>query len=176
MRTPMRLKIARSDTTSSQKIFSPTVLISGLGYFVDIYDLLLFGIVRSVLFGSILLYSVANILNALLGGVMRLLPLVIRLSIYESTLFQAIQNEEVRKADFRMLFCPWSRFFRYLRCIFVGVPIWFAIGIPITFSPKLAKELHVKGAVTTGKSILFCYLGASVGNIICGLVSQKWKS
>ncbi|RYY43703.1 MAG: MFS transporter, partial [Chitinophagaceae bacterium] len=95
--------------TKSSSIFSVAVLVAALGYFVDIYDLLLFGIVRiksltelgltaeqvksegefiisiqmvglliggiiwgimgdkkgrlSVLFGSIILYSVANIVN-----------------------------------------------------------------------------------------------------------------
>jgi MFS transporter, putative metabolite:H+ symporter len=98
--------------TQTRKIFTTTVLVSALGYFVDIYDLLLFSIVRvdslkalgfsgdkllsegifllnaqmvglliggvvwgmlgdkrgrlSVLFGSIFLYSTANIANAFL--------------------------------------------------------------------------------------------------------------
>lgn len=96
-------------SSSSSKIFTTAVFVAALGYFVDIYDLLLFGIIRvpslmdmgidkemvktigeeiiswqmwglliggiiwgvmgdkkgrlSVLFGSILLYSLANILN-----------------------------------------------------------------------------------------------------------------
>src|SRR5690349_7085136 len=100
---------------SDRHIINTTVLVSGLGYFVDIYDLLLFGIVRvsslkgigvpeekfletgiwlvnlqmtgmllggllwgilgdkkgrvSVLFGSILIYSLANILNAFVTSV-----------------------------------------------------------------------------------------------------------
>jgi len=281
---------------SKERILNYTVLVSGLGYFVDIYDLLLFGIVRvaslkgmgvpeseflrvgiylvnfqmigmlvggvvwgmigdkrgrvSVLFGSILIYSAANILNAfvssvdmygllrfiagfglagelgaaitlvtetmgkekrgygttlvaaigilgavcagiigdlfnwrtcyLIGGGMGLLLLVMRLSVFESTMFKATRklstSQKIRRGDVRMLFYPWPRFIKYIRCILIGVPIWFAIGITITFSPELAKEMGVTGPVSAGRAILFSYLGASIGNLICGLLSQRWKS
>src|SRR6266536_842657 len=54
-------------------VWNLAVVVAALGYFVDIYDLLLCGILwgvlgdkrgrLSVLFGSIFLYSLANILN-----------------------------------------------------------------------------------------------------------------
>ncbi|HUX84926.1 MAG TPA: MFS transporter, partial [Chitinophagaceae bacterium] len=99
---------------STRKVLSAAVIVASLGYFVDIYDLLLFGVIRlpslrslglskdqvdsvgldliniqmlglllggifwgiladrkgrlSVLFGSILLYSLANIANGLVHG------------------------------------------------------------------------------------------------------------
>src|SRR3990167_4243085 len=102
---------ASLETPQNTKILNAAVIVAALGYFVDIYDLLLFGIVRtdslkdlgitgdairnqgeylismqmfgmlfggilwgilgdkkgriSVLFGSILLYSVANIANGM---------------------------------------------------------------------------------------------------------------
>ncbi|MGV3619254.1 MAG: MFS transporter, partial [Archangium sp.] len=104
----------RSRTAACPKRVNAAVIVASLGYFVDIYDLLLFGIIRiktlrslglsedeidrigmyliniqmvgmliggiiwgvlgdkrgrlSVLFGSILLYSVANIANGMIGG------------------------------------------------------------------------------------------------------------
>lgn len=277
------------------KILSATVLVSGLGYFVDIYDLLLFGIVRvaslrsigvpedqflsvgillvnlqmagmllggffwgilgdkrgrvSVLFGSILLYSIANLLNAfvtsvpvygalrflagiglagelgaaitlvsetiakekrgygtalvagigilgavcagivaevfdwrtayVIGGLMGIALLLMRLSLFESGLFLTIKNHEgsaIKRGDLTLLFRNKKRFFKYLRCILVGVPIWFSIGIIVTFSPEIAKELQVSGPISAGSAILFSYLGGAIGNLTSGSLTQIWKS
>ena len=270
-----------------------TVLISALGYFVDIYDLLLFGIVRvpslrdlgvpeadmmkvgmhllnmqmggmliggilwgvlgdlrgrkSVLFGSILLYSLANIANAfvpnpevyawlrlaagiglagelgaaitlvsevmsketrgygttvvasvgilgavvasfigdyfswqvayLVGGGMGLALLALRAGLMESGMFHAMHaNKNLSRGKFHQLFSDGRRFGRYLCCILIGVPIWFVIGILITFAPELAKELSVDGVITGSRSIMWSYIGLSAGDLSAGLLSQYLKS
>lgn len=112
----------------------------------------------------------------LIGGGMGLLLLMMRLSVFESGMFQKVHSQKVRKGDLRMLFYPWERFVKYVQCILIGVPIWFAIGIPVTFAPEIAREMGVTGPVTAGKAILFCYLGASIGNLLCGGLSQLWTS
>ncbi|MCL4280603.1 MAG: MFS transporter, partial [Ignavibacteriaceae bacterium] len=273
-------------------LFNTTVLVSALGYFVDIYDLILFGIVRipslvdlgikgdglittgvlllnmqmggmliggiiwgilgdkkgriSVLFGSIFLYSIANFLNAfvsstemyavlrffagvglagelgaaitlvsevmpketrgygtaivasigvsgaiaaavvgelfnwktayIIGGVLGFLLLIMRIKMFESGLYKNLKEINVGKGKFFSLFTSKDRFFRYMNCILIGMPIWFVVGVLITFSPEFGKVLGVSETVTAGKSILFTYLGLIFGDLVSGFLSQYLKS
>lgn len=268
------------------------VLIAALGYFVDIFDLYLFGVVRvtslkdlgvapenimdvgmqllnaqmsglliggvlwgilgdkrgrvSVLFGSIFLYSVANILNGLvhdvatytllrfiagvglagelgaaitlvsevlpqktrgygativagvglsgsvaaaltaeyfawrtcyfIGGGMGLLLLFLRFQIKDSQMFTRVRRENVARGNYLMLFQKSERFFRYLRLILIGMPIWFVGGLLVTFAPEFAQELKIEGVVTAPKSIFYTYIGVAIGDFFCGLLSQALKS
>jgi len=276
---------------SGSKSVSAIVIVAALGYFVDIYDLILFSIVRvpslksfgfqgdellstgvmllnmqmagmliggiiwgilgdkrgriSVLFGSIILYSVANILNGMVqdvtqyavlrviagiglagelgagitlvsevmgkesrgygttivasigilgavvavfvadlfewrtayyvGGVLGLLLLILRLSVYESGMFKSIQNENIGKGQFQHLFTNWSRFTKYIKCILIGAPLWFVVGVLMTFSDAFAKSLGVEG-VTPAKSVMFCYIGLALGDLLSGYLSQIFKT
>lgn len=276
-------------------ILNAAVIVAALGYFVDIYDLLLFGIVRtdslkdlglageairnqgeflismqmigmlvggiiwgilgdkkgriSVLFGSILIYSVANIANGMVstvdayafwrliagiglagelgagitlvteslpkekrgygtmivatvgvsgavaayfvyqifqdwrlcyyaGGGLGVLLLFMRISISESGMFQEAVKSEEKKGDFLSLFTNGKRFLKYIQCILIGIPIWFLVGVLITFSPEFAKALGVTAAetISAGKAIAWCYTGLVLGDIISGLLSQWFKS
>lgn len=280
---------------NSKSILNAAVIVAALGYFVDIYDLLLFGIVRtdslkdlgttgdairnqgeylismqmfgmlfggilwgilgdkkgriSVLFGSILIYSIANIANGMVttvdgyafwrliagiglagelgagitlvteslpkekrgygtmivasvgvsgavaaylvyqvfqdwrlcyyaGGVLGILLLFLRISISESGMFKQIQQSEEKKGDFLSLFSNKKRFSKYVQCILIGIPLWFLVGVLITFSPEFAKALGVQQAETiaAGKAIAFCYTGLVFGDIASGLLSQWLKS
>lgn len=280
---------------NSNSILNAAVIVAALGYFVDIYDLLLFGIVRtdslkdlgitgdairnqgeylismqmfgmlfggilwgilgdkkgriSVLFGSILIYSVANIANGMVttidgyafwrliagiglagelgagitlvteslpkekrgygtmivaavgvsgavaaylvyqifqdwrlcyyaGGILGILLLFLRISITESGMFKEVARSGEKKGDFLSLFTDKKRFSKYLQCILIGIPLWFLVGVLITFSPEFAKALGVQGAETilAGKAIAWCYTGLVLGDIACGLLSQWLKS
>lgn len=268
------------------------VLVSALGYFVDIYDLLLFGIVRvpslralgvhedrmlevgmhllnmqmagmllggvlwgvlgdlrgrkSVLFGSILMYSMANIANAfvpnpevyawlrfiagvglagelgaaitlvsevmpkesrgfgttivasvgilgavaasligdyfdwqvayLVGGGMGLCLLGLRASLLESAMFDKMKEKSVERGRWHQIFMNPKTLGRYACCILIGVPIWYVIGILITFAPELSRELNVQGAITGSKAIMWSYIGLSFGDLSAGLLSQILKS
>jgi putative MFS transporter len=282
-------------TTKSKSILNAAVIVAALGYFVDIYDLLLFGIVRtdslkdlgitgdairdqgeylismqmfgmlfggilwgilgdkkgriSVLFGSILIYSVANIANGMVttvdgyafwrliagiglagelgagitlvteslpkekrgygtmivasvgvsgavaaylvyqafqdwrlcyyaGGILGILLLFLRISITESGMFKQVQQSDEKKGDFLSLFTNPKRFSKYVQCILIGIPLWFLVGVLITFSPEFAKALGVQQAETiaAGKAIAFCYTGLVFGDIASGLLSQWLKS
>ena len=270
-----------------------TVGVAALGYFVDIYDLLLFSIVRqaslkdlgvpeselmdqgvllintqmagllvggvlwgilgdkrgrlSVLFGSIFLYSIANIANAfvwdvpsyavlrfiagvglagelgaaitlvsemlpretrgwgtttvaavgilgavfagivgdlvhwrtayLIGGGMGLALLVLRFQMLESGMFERVsKNSKVARGDFLLLFKSGARFRKFLNCVLIGVPIWFVIGILITFSPELARALGITEPIAAGKAVMWSYLGLSAGDLLSGALSQKLRS
>lgn len=278
--------------SDSSKYVTLTVLVSALGYFVDIYDLLLFGIVRvpslralgvpedqmmsvgvrllnfqmagmliggiiwgvlgdlfgrkSVLFGSILLYSLANIANAfvpnadvyawlrlaagiglagelgaaiclvaevmkkeargvgttivasvgilgavlasligdffswqvayIVGGVMGLALLAMRAGLVESNMFRSMESGEVLRGHFHKLFMNRERLMRYACCILIGVPVWYCIGVLITFAPELSKAVGVLGPITGSKSIMWAYVGLSAGDLASGFLSQKLKS
>lgn len=268
------------------------LIVTALGYFVDIYDLILFSIVRvqsltelgvandqlmnigvylinaqmigmlvggviwgilgdkrgrlTVLFGSILVYSLANLANSyvhdiqtyaiirfiagvglagelgagitlitesmskekrgygtmivasigllgavfaafigdhftwrtayLIGGILGFLLLLMRVSVTESNMFENAKSRAHQLADFKLLFNNKHRFFTYLNCILIGLPVWFVVGILITFSPEIAKEIGITETISVGKGIMFCYLGTAIGDIASGVLSQILKS
>jgi predicted MFS family arabinose efflux permease len=281
--------------TVSPRTIQTTIVVAALGYFVDIYDLLLFSIVRkkslqdllgpgaapslledhgvflinaqmvglllggvlwgvlgdkkgrlSVLFGSILMYSLANIANAfvtgvgaygalrflaglglagelgaaitlvsesmpaekrgwgttivasvgvsgaifaalighyftwktayLLGGALGLALLVTRLSMLESGLFGRLREAPVDRGRFFRLFTSRERAGRYLACIFIGAPIWYVIGILVTFSPELSLAQGARVPAEAPQAVLYAYLGLVLGDLASGTLSQVLRS
>lgn len=270
-------------------VLSIAVVVGALGYFVDVYDLLLFSIIRktslselgldpvidgenllsfqmiglllggliwgvlgdkrgrlSVLFGSILLYSLANIANGFvqtygqyatmrfvagiglagelgasitlvtelvskkqrgictsviasvglsgaiaayfiskefhwrtcyfIGGGLGLLLLFLRVSVFESGMFAQLKKTAVKRGNLLMLFTPRERFARYLKCILIGLPSWFIVGILIGFSDKFALELNISEPVSVGRAILYFYIAACIGDILIGVLSNAMSS
>ncbi|WP_089998549.1 MFS transporter [Chryseobacterium taichungense] len=276
-------------------IFSIPVIISALGYFVDIYDLLLFGIVRipslkalglnpdtdgtfilnaqmvglliggifwgvfgdkkgrlSVLFGSILVYSLANIacgflphfpekhlvyqyaalrfiagiglagelgagitlvseslpknlraigtsvvagfglmgavvaqltvelaggwnISYIIGGILGILLLFLRISVSESGIYKNMEHQSVSKGNFFSFFTNKDRFIRYIKCIAIGLPTWYCIGILAVLANQFAPELGIKD-LSPGKAIMWAYIGISVGDLASGFISHLLKS
>jgi len=281
--------------TTSEKVkhlLGFPVIVAALGYFVDIYDLLLFGIVRvpslkdmgldvdtagtfilnsqmiglllggilwgilgdkkgrlSVLFGSILVYSLANIacgflpqinfgdkatiyailrfiagvglagelgagitlvseslpkeLRAIgtslvagfgilgavvaqitvelagswttayfIGGGLGLLLLILRVSVAESGMYSTIKSDAtISRGNFLTFFTNKKRFIKYVKCISVGLPIWFCIGILILMANQFAPEMGIDNIVP-GKAIMWSYLFASIGDFSSGFISH----
>src|SRR6187549_2039713 len=280
------------DQKNLRKLFSLPVIVAALGYFVDIYDLLLFSIVRksslsylgvpeeqllsqgeyllrmqmagllfggiiwgimgdkkgrlSVLFGSILLYSLANIANGFattvdqyawlrliagiglagelgagvtlvsetlptnlrgyataiiasvglmgavlanfiskifdwqiayfIGGGLGLMLLIARVSVFESGIFLKTMEKNIERGNFLQLFQKWVRLKKFLGCIFIGLPIWFVIGILVTFSPEFAVSLNINGKIIAGDAVMFAYIGLAVGDLVSGFLSQALRS
>ncbi|HSR36761.1 MAG TPA: MFS transporter [Desulfurivibrionaceae bacterium] len=275
------------------QVFSLPVIVAALGYFVDIYDLVLFSIVRvpslkalglsgqelidqgvyllnmqmagmlvggilwgilgdrqgrlKIMFASIFLYSVANLANGfanslsayaalrfiagiglagelgagitlvaevlhksirgygtmlvasvgvsgailanlvastfdwrtafIIGGVLGLLLLVTRIRVAESGMFRAMENQAaLRRGNFLALFTDRERLGRYLNSIVIGIPIWFVVGVLITFSPEFAGALGITGPVSAGNAVMYCYVGLIFGDLSSGLVSQLFQS
>jgi MFS family permease len=273
-------------------IFSIPVLVAALGYFVDIYDLLLFSIIRipslldlglsstqittdgekilswqmaglliggilwgvlgdkkgrlSVLFGSILLYSVANIANGFvqttdqyalirfiagiglagelgagitlvseltpknkrglatsmvagigltgavfafimkenfhwrtcyfIGGGLGLALLVLRISVFESGMFNKVKQMNVQRGNFFMLINNRDRLKRYVLAILIGLPTWFVIGILVTFSKEFGEAFGILEPIDSGKAIMYAYAAIAIGDVTVGLVSQRLQS
>lgn len=275
-----------------REIINTSVIVAALGYFVDIYDLVLFSIVRvdslkslglagqelfddgvlllnaqmagmlvggifwgilgdkkgrlSVLFGSILIYSLANIANGFIqnveqyalmrfvaglglagelgagitlvtevlpkhrrgygtmivatvgtsgailanfiaehydwrtcyfiGGGLGLILLVLRISVYESGMFTVMIEQNIKRGHFLSLFNNKERFLNYLKCIAIGLPVWYVVGVLITFSPEFGKTFGIKENISAGKAIMYSYLGLVIGDFASGTLSQLLKS
>jgi MFS family permease len=113
----------------------------------------------------------------IVGGIMGLCLLALRLSVAESGIFKAVaEKEHIARGNFFMLFTSWDRFSRYINCILVGVPIWYSLGIVVTFSPELAPKLGITEKVVTGTSVFWFYCGITLGSVANGLVSQWLQS
>jgi len=273
---------------TQQQIISGAILLAALGYFVDIYDLILFSIVRvkslkgigvpdtdllaqgvlllnmqmvgmllggilwgiwgdkrgrlSVLLGSIFLYSAANIANGFVtnvpmyaalrfiagiglagelgagitlvseampkelraygtvvvsivgvlgavvaamigdlfdwriayfvGGVMGIGLLLLRFKASESGMFGSIKAHTVKRGSLMLIFKSWPSALKYFNCILIGIPLWFVIGILITFSPEFGKALGMTEMPTAGHAIMYTYVGISLGSLFSGVLSQ----
>lgn len=281
----------KTSQKASNSVLAAAILVASLGYFVDIYDLLLFSIVRipslkslglsgtevtdkgimllnvqmtgmliggvlwgvlgdkrgrlSVLFGSIFLYSIANIANGFVhsiesyavwrfiaglglagelgagitlvaelmpkekrgyattivasvgvsgavvgyfvaqafdwrtsffvGGGLGLALLLLRIGVSESGMFDESKTA-TNRGNFFALFQHKELFGKYMRCILIGLPLWFVVGVLITLSPEFGKVLGVEGEVSAGAAVAWCYGGIVLGDIVGGLLSQRLKS
>ncbi|RYG55703.1 MFS transporter [bacterium] len=111
------------------------------------------------------------------GGVLGLALLVLRVKMHESSLFANTQKDDtVKRGDLGMLLGDRGRLKRYLLCILIGIPLWYAVGLLITFSPEIAAVIGVEGEVSAGRGILMFYAGLAVGDLTSGLISQKLQS
>src|SRR6218665_1257045 len=78
-----------------------------------------------------------------LAGGLGFALLLLRYSVSESGMFKKVTEKPVLRGHFLSLFANRQKFAAYLRCILIGLPIWFVIGILITFSPEFGKQLGV---------------------------------
>ena len=111
-----------------------------------------------------------------IGGGLGILLLLLRVSVFESGLFRQVKEADIKRGNFFMLIGKRERLKRYLLSILIGFPSWYVIGVLITFSKEFAAAMGVKGAVDSGKSVMYSYAALSVGDIAIGFVSQKLKS
>jgi predicted MFS family arabinose efflux permease len=131
--------------------------------------------------GAILANIVANTYewhNAFfIGGGLGLLLLVARVRVAESGMFKAMEAKSgMSRGNMLALFTDRGRFFRYINSIMIGVPIWFVVGVLITFSPEFGVELGISGPVSAGNAVMYCYLGLVFGDLSSGLLSQLLQS
>ncbi len=112
-----------------------------------------------------------------IGGGLGLLLLLTRIRVAESGMFQAMGDQAgLRRGNFLALFTGRARFGRYLNSIAIGIPIWFVVGVLITFAPEFAVALGISGPVSAGNAVMFCYVGLIFGDLTSGLISQLLKS
>ncbi|MBC7827680.1 MAG: MFS transporter [Chitinophagaceae bacterium] len=130
--------------------------------------------------GAILAYFITDLtdwrVSYFIGGGLGLLLLILRMKVFESSMFKSIKERKIQKGNMLMLFNNRERFSRYFKCILVGLPIWFVVGILITFSPEFGKALGIKEPVEAGKAVMLAFSGQVLGDICSGFMSQYLKS
>jgi len=127
-------------------------------------------------FGALLAYLISYLfdwrVSYFIGGGLGLLLMVLRIKVFESGIFLKLKEKNVKRGDVRMLFNNKTRLLKYITSIVIGMPIWFVVGILITFSPEFGKAMGLDQPVDAGKAVLFAFGGQVAGNIISGSLSQ----
>ncbi len=129
--------------------------------------------------GAVAAYFVHALFNwqaaFIAGGVMGLGLLAMRVRLHESGMFAKQAMAPIAKGNLLMLFNR-GRLLTYLACIAIGIPVWYVVGVLVTFSPELASASGTVETVVTGLSITWTYMGMVVGDLASGLLSQWLRS
>ncbi|MBC7440516.1 MAG: MFS transporter, partial [Flavobacterium sp.] len=111
-----------------------------------------------------------------IGGALGLMLLVLRISVAESGIFKNVkENNAVKRGDFLSVFTRKKLFVKYLKCILIGVPIWFCIGILVFMANQFAPEMGI-AKIDPSKAILWIYIFGSIGDFSSGFISQALGS
>lgn len=152
-----------SESMSKEKRGYGTMLVAGIG---------LMGAVAAYIVGDFFAWRTAFFV----GGGLGILLLLLRVGVFESGLFQNMASKNVVKGNFFMLFTNRKRFFKYLNCILIAVPLWFVVGILVGIAPEFGKALHAVDVLDNGKGVMFTYIGISLGDFLSGTLSQLFKT
>jgi len=112
----------------------------------------------------------------IVGGMLGVFLLIFRLGAYESGMFNSMKTSSVQKGNFFQLFKTKERTLKYLASVAIGLPIWFVVGVLINQSHTLAEYIGVDGEVKVGDSVMWSYVGLSIGDLFSGALSQILKS
>lgn len=131
--------------------------------------------------GAVMGFLVADLFDwrvaYFVGGGLGILLLLMRISVYESGMFHKTKTENVKRGDFISLFTSWQRLKKYILCILIGIPVWFVISQLAVQSEKYAQDaLKIQGTISGGKAIMLHYIGASVGSLVFGFISERLRS
>lgn len=126
--------------------------------------------------GALLAYLISHYFDwrtsYFIGGGLGLLLLILRFRVFESGIFLHLKSQAIQRGNFLMLFTNKERLIKYITSIIIGMPIWFVVGILITFSPEFGKAMGIDEPIEAGKAVLFAFAGQVAGNIISGSLSQ----
>lgn len=115
------------------------------------------------------------------GGGMGVCLLLLRIGVLESGMYEAVKRSEVKKGSIGLIFQKKERWIKYLSVILIAIPIWYIVQLYAKYSPELADALGLYFSEVERKSvpinaIMLTYLGLTLGDFACGLISQKIKS
>ena len=133
------------------------------------------------LLGAVVAYFTVDLFDwrtaYFVGGGMGIALLFLRIGVFESSFYKNMKSvSTVQKGNFFALFSNKARFVKYLKCIGVGLPTWFVIGILITFSNEFGKAVGAHGPIDPGLAIMWSYIGLSVGDLSSGFFSHYLES
>src|SRR5258706_8955147 len=137
-------------------------------------------IATSGVMGTIVAFFVHNLsgdwrLCYYIGGAMGLCLLFLRMSVIDSGMYQSTKTGGVQMGNLLMMFQTKERFIRYLRGIAIGLPVWYVIGILITFSNEFAVRFGIKDFDQT-KLLMLQYVALAFGDMGAGFLANYLKS
>jgi MFS family permease len=111
------------------------------------------------------------------GGAMGLALLALRVGVLESGIFHRVKEDtKIARGNFLALFSTRARALKYVAVIVVGVPVWFAIGIPITLADAFGTAMGMSPVPTPAVAVVCAYCGLAVGSFGSGILSQILQS
>lgn len=112
------------------------------------------------------------------GGGMGLLLLLLRVSVFESGLFSRLKEDHktISRGNFLYFFSSWPQLRKYFRCVAVGVPTWFVVGILATFANEFGQALGIAEGVKPGRCVMLIYVGLAGGDLLSGPFSHWLRS
>jgi hypothetical protein len=133
------------------------------------------------LIGAVVAYFTVKLFNwemaFFVGGGMGFALLLLRIGVIESGMFKGIASQKhVVKGDFLSFFTNRKRLGTYLRCIGIGLPTWFVIGILATLSNEFGAALGIAQTITPGLAVMWCYVGLASGDLLSGVLSHALHS
>lgn len=90
--------------------------------------------------------------------------------------FISPKNQGSSPRRFLSLFKTSAQFYKYLLTILVGVPVWFTISQLAIHAGEYAALGISAEPISSGKAVTFHYIGASVGSLLFGYLSQSLQS
>jgi len=111
-----------------------------------------------------------------IGGGLGVALLLLRIRVRESGMFRRVRDAQTSRGNVLQLLSPPARALKYLSVIAVGLPIWFAVGILITFAPEFGRAMGMSALPAAGRAVLWCYVGLALGDLASGALSQLLHS
>lgn len=115
----------------------------------------------------------------IIGSLMGITLLVLRLGVLESGLFANMhQNKVISKGNFLIILKSKKLLWKFICVLLVGLPGWYATGILISHTAKIGQSMGMAANNLPNSATVLTYnfLGFALGDIICGLLSQKLQS
>ena len=113
----------------------------------------------------------------IVGGLMGLFLLLLRIGTIESSFFLNGKDEKhIKKGDLKLIFYKRENLLKYIHCIFIGIPIWYIIGLLIMNSKDNFGPWLGINDIENGKAVMYAYIGLSFGDLLSGILSQILKS
>ncbi len=130
--------------------------------------------------GALLAYLVSHLFDwrasYFIGGGLGLILMAMRVRVFESGIFLKLKDENIKRGDVFKLFSNKKRVLKYVNSILIGTPIWFVVGILLTFSPEFGQAMGLDKPVDAGKAVMFAFAAQVLGNLTSGFLSQYLKS
>jgi MFS family permease len=130
--------------------------------------------------GALLAYLVSHLFDwrtaYFIGGGLGLMLMVLRVRVFESSMFMKLKEKDIKRGDVLKIFNNKTRLLKYLNSILIGIPIWFVIGILLTFSPEFGLAMGLDQPVDAGKAVTLAFAAQILGNVTSGFLSQYFQS